>query len=283
MTVAINNGSAEIVNMEDARARRRASELEPGDYPSAAAHLKAVREASGLSLVEVSERTHIKPVFLDAIEEMTLKALPSRPFAIGFVKVYAEALGLEAAGVVSRFKEDAGWSSPAEIETERFEAAHAPAPEADRPQMSLWAVLGVTLFILWCAVQIATSAHDETTPFNMNGARAGRDAIVIPKATPPADEPAEIGQGPVLTDRISPIYPTRCELGAAAVETVEVALNVTSQGTVTGARVATSSNSCFNDAALNAARRWRFEPRTVDGAARPAYDQRFTFRFERPV
>ncbi len=285
MTVAITNGSAEIVNMEDARARRRASELEPGDYPSAAAHLKAVREASGLSLVEVSERTHIKPVYLDAIEEMNLKSLPSRPFAIGFVKVYAEALGLEAAGVVSRFKEDAGWSSPAEIETERFEAAHAPAPEADRPQMSLWAVIAVTLFILWCAVQIATSAHDETTPFNMNGARAGGDAIVIPKATPAPDAPAgaEAGQGPVLVDRVSPIYPTRCELGAAEIETVVVALNVTAQGTVTGARVATSTNSCFNDAALNAARRWRFEPRAVAGAPRPSYDQRFTVRFERPV
>lgn len=286
MLVATNNGSAEIVNMEDARARRRASELEAKDFPTAAAHLKAVREMAGLTLVDVSERTHIKPVYLEAIEEMALKSLPSRPFAIGFVRVYAESLGLDAAAIVSRFKEDAGWAAPAEIETERFEASHAAAAETDRPQLSLWAVIAITVFILWCAVQIATSAHDETTPFNMNGARPGAEAIVMPPAgrtdrTPV--EPAAAGDGPVLVERISPIYPTRCELGAADVETVEVALNVTPDGTVAGARVATSSNSCFNDAALNAVRRWRFEPRTVDGVARPAYDQRFTLRFERPL
>lgn len=286
--VVTNNGSAEIVNMEDARARRRASELEADDFPTAAAHLKAVRETAGLSLAEVSERTHIKPVYLESIEAMTLDGLPSRPFAIGFVRVYAEALGLDAPAVTARFKQDAGWAAPAEVDAERFAPVRAVAAETDRPQMSLWAVLAVIAFILWCAVQIATTTHDKTTPFNLNGARAGADSVVIPPAMAAPSgaarlAPAEAGDGPVLLERVSAVYPTRCELGAAAVETVEVAFNVTAQGVVSGARVAVSSNSCFNDAALNAARRWRFEPRRVDGAARPAYDQRYTFRFERPV
>ncbi len=281
----MSNGSAEIVNMEDARARRRASELNPEDFASVGAHLRAVREASGLTLDELSERTHIKAAYLGAIEEMTLKRLPSRPFAIGFAKVYAEALGLDARAVVSRFKEDAGFTTAVEVESEKFEAAQAMA-EHDRPEMSLLAFAAIVVFIIWCALEI-TQPRSTTKPFSLSALEAGGSeslttAPVSPIGVSPPESAAEIIE-PRLVESAEPIYPKRCEDKAAAVETVEIAYNVTAGGLVAGARVASATNPCFGSAALNATRRWRFEPRTVDGAARPAYDLRRTFTFERPL
>lgn len=283
--MAIGNGSAEIVNMQDARARRRASELDGNEFETAGAHLRAVREAAGLSIEELSTRTHIKAGYLAAIEEMRAGALPSQPFAIGFVKVYAEALGLDPRPVVNRFKEELGLSAPVAIEAEKFEAMQA-APEPDRPQMSLLAFIAILFFILWCAYQI-TRPRLEETPYRLGGgAGAQSEAAPAPsspdalRGAPPAPSPAETALR--FIDQVEAVYPKRCEASAKPVETVEIAFNVTIEGTITGERVASSSNPCFEDAALNAARRWRFEPPTVDGAPRAAYDQRHRLTFVRP-
>lgn len=286
--MATNNGSAEIVNMEDERARRRATELDPDEFVNAGAHLKAVREAAGHSLDELAEKTHIKARYLAAIETMTLSDLPSRPFAIGFVRGYAEALGLDPAAIVDRFKVDAGFAAAVEVEPQKFEAAQSAAEAAERPELSLWAVFAVVAFVVWCAIMISRP-REATTPFSLNpalppSAQADQPPIL------PSDEalqgvaPAPLPRvvEPVLIERIEPVYPRRCEADAAPVETVEIAFNITLGGVMSGERVASSSNSCFDEAALNAARRWRFSPRTVDGAPRPAYDQRYTLRFEKP-
>lgn len=285
--MATNNNSAEIVNMEDARARYRAAELNGDDFATAGAHLKAVREAAGLSVDEVAERTHIKAPFIDAIETMNAGALPSRPFAIGFVKVYAEALGLDPKALVSRFKEDAGYSAPVEIESEKFEATQAFA-EIEKPEMSLIAFIAIVVFILWCAFQI-TRPRDVTKPFSLSTpaaeAQAVAPAVMIPAETA-APAPAPVAANEVearLIETVDPVYPQRCEAKAEAVETVEIAFNISPGGGISGERVVRASNPCFEDAALNAARRWKFEPRTVDGAPSPAYDQRYTFSFARPL
>lgn len=273
--------------MEDARARYRATELDGDSFSSAGAHLKAVREASGLSLEEIAERTHIKAPFIDAIETMNLSALPSRAFAIGFVKGYAESLGLDAKALVSRFKEDAGYTAPAEIESEKFEAAQAVA-DIEKPEMSLIAFIAIVVFILWCAFQI-TRPRDVTKPFSLTTpaeAQAAGAATAIRQgsaAAPAPQAPAVTEIQARLVEKIEPVYPQRCEAKAEELETVEIAFNISAGGAISGERVVRSSNPCFDDAALNAARRWRFEPRTVDGAPSQAYDQRFTFSFARPL
>lgn len=280
------NGSAEIVNMEDARAKRRALDADPDAFRHAGAYLQSVREAAGLTLDEIAIRTHIKAAYLDAIERLDEKAMPSRPFTLGFVKAYAETLGLDAGDIVSRFKSDAGIVPTVEVETKKFEAAEAAAAEADRPEMSLWAVFAVVAFILWCALLI-TRPREETTPFGYEGGRAAIEAGApeIPEGlelgAPP--EPLPRVLEPRLVERIEPVYPQRCEAEAAQVETVEVAFNLTRGGVLQGERIAASSNPCFDNAALNAVRRWRFSPRTVDGQAAPAYDLRYTLTFEKPL
>ena len=67
-------------------------------------HLRAVREHKGLSLVQVAEATRVRRVYLEALEANDLAPLPSRPFAVGYVRAYARALGLDGDAAVARFK-----------------------------------------------------------------------------------------------------------------------------------------------------------------------------------
>jgi cytoskeleton protein RodZ len=69
--------------------------------------LRAAREARELSLQDVSDSTKIHPKILDALEALDMGRLPSRPFAIGFVRSYANFLGVDAERAIARFKADA--------------------------------------------------------------------------------------------------------------------------------------------------------------------------------
>lgn len=280
LEVTTNNGTAEIYDMEDARARRRAAELPGADYESAGAHLAAVREAAGLTLAEAADKTHIRERHLRAIETLELESLPSRPYAIGFVRAYAEFLELDAARIVDRFKEDAGYSAAAPVPAEKFDAAEAATPTETR-DMSLVAMLAIIAFFIWCAWQITRldDAKRDAAADRSDEPTVSRAAERLPPAPVPAR--ADIVEAR-LVERIEPIYPRSCVVDAAPFETVVVAFNITADGRVAGERVAQSSNACLDAAALNAVRRWRFEPRTIDGAPRAVYDQKYSFSFARP-
>lgn len=269
--------------MEDARARRRASELPGDDYDGAGAHLAAVRETAGYSLDEAAAKTHIKERHLRAIEETDLENLPPRPYAIGFVKSYAEFLGLDAAAVVDRFKEDMGFAAPAAVEVEKFEAAETAAEDSQR-ELSFVAVAAILIFFIWCAYQITLTGDRTHRPATANAPladNAGGPAVMEPEAVTPAPVEAEVIEARIL-ERVEPVFPIRCLNDALPVESVQVMFHITASGLVSSERVADSTNACFNEAALNAVKRWRFEPRTVDGAPRPAYDQRTVLSFQRP-
>ncbi|GIX15932.1 MAG: hypothetical protein KatS3mg119_0118 [Rhodothalassiaceae bacterium] len=83
-------------------------QIEPGGAAAQAgfgAVLRAARAARGLDLKAVAARLKIRRVYLEALEEEDLKALPARPFAIGFMRAYAHLLGLEPEPLVARLKE----------------------------------------------------------------------------------------------------------------------------------------------------------------------------------
>ena len=88
-----------------------------------------------------------------------------------------------------------------------------------------------------------------------------------PRPLPRRAEPAPVVVESALTRSSAPAYPDRCTRAAKDVESVTVMFDVSAAGRAANARVVTSSNSCFNEEALRALDRWRFSPRTVDGAA----------------
>lgn len=98
-----------------ARQRRRAEpetpRLEPVAVPtvtgeSIAAELRRAREDMGRDLVRTADDLKIRRVYLEAIEEGRFDDLPGATYAVGFVRAYAEYLGLDTNAVVGRFKEE---------------------------------------------------------------------------------------------------------------------------------------------------------------------------------
>lgn len=64
------------------------------------------RTKRGLTLEEVARATKIRPSFLSAIEKGEYKKLPSSAYIAGFVKNYAEFLGLPQKEIVALFKRE---------------------------------------------------------------------------------------------------------------------------------------------------------------------------------
>jgi cytoskeleton protein RodZ len=103
-------------------------EFRKGAEPSAArvgADLKAARERLGWKLPAVSGHLRIRLPYLQAIEDGRVDLLPGNAYAIGFLRTYAQALGLDPDEVARRFRAEAS-------ETIRKTELNFPAPVPER-------------------------------------------------------------------------------------------------------------------------------------------------------
>ena len=100
--------TAEIVELDRSEAHGAFEDQAPSVHSGRdiGEALKAVRESKGLSLEALAESTRVRRAYLAAIEDMRLELLPSRPFTIGYIRAYAEALGLDPEEAAYRFKAD---------------------------------------------------------------------------------------------------------------------------------------------------------------------------------
>jgi cytoskeletal protein RodZ len=157
--------------------------------PDIGAALKAAREFRGLSLQDVADQTRIRRTYLAAVEDMRLEELPSRPFAVGYVKAYAKLLGLDPDEAVARFKD----TSPDPDEPLR--APVGVRRERD-PRMGVVMAVGafiIAAIILWNIAQRAISEDappalvaeaTATTPTPTQADPTGPTAIGAPLPAP---------------------------------------------------------------------------------------------------
>lgn len=68
--------------------------------------LRIAREQSGLSMAQLSTQTRVHTRFLTALEQGNFAILPSRVFALGYVRAYAQCLGLDEQHAIERFKRE---------------------------------------------------------------------------------------------------------------------------------------------------------------------------------
>ncbi len=70
--------------------------------------LRNEREGHRLTLEDVSTKTKVSTRFLAAIENAEYDNLPPQSYTIGFVKLYATAVGLDAGAIAAQFKRETG-------------------------------------------------------------------------------------------------------------------------------------------------------------------------------
>lgn len=400
--------TAEIIDLSATRAAAA------GD--GAGPFLASARLAAGLDIPDVAAATKIKPAHIEAIETGNMAGLPATPYAVGFVRVYAAYLGLDADAIAIEFRKEVLAARPAAAPETRGSAVPAYEASSGVKFISLFGIFVILGFAIWIALQIAgKGGADEAAdagntqsrvrvsetraeaprPRPVSSAR-GYDVLPIPPVgsdpaageaaddavapaplgsplprsnapvqsavidpAPPVETPdnaapdaaavsadptvvsaaetdpaisappiappllstirpdapapdiaaasveAPVGEQPdILPTEIAPTivqpaapqpvivearlirsigpkYPARCERGAGALETVSVIFDVNATGRPTNPRVTGASDDCFEDAAVAAVTKWRFNPRTVNGAPRPQQNIEATLNFRR--
>ena len=149
-----SQNSADIVALDEERSRRGGLALPLDD---AGKMLRAAREEAGLSLADVADAINVKEDRLRAIEAMDLERLPSAPYTMGFVRAYADHLGLPVEPLVARYREEAGYARTVTAP----KIAPPPKDLAAGREVQLVGVLLVVGFVLWCVWQIVQALAPE--------------------------------------------------------------------------------------------------------------------------
>lgn len=105
------------------------------------ADLRAARERLGWTLPSIAGHLRIRLPFLEAIEDGRISDLPGNAYAMGFVRAYAQTLGLDQDEVARRFR-----AETAEVNRKTELDFPAPVPERGVPALAVIAV-GVVLAI----------------------------------------------------------------------------------------------------------------------------------------
>ena len=148
--------------------------------------LRAGREARGLGLADVAERTRIPQRHLAAIETSDYGALPAATYSAGFVRTYARLLGLDAPSLSQRFRAELAQLAPSEP---RRQESYEPADPARVPSrglvlIALLAVVVIGLgFLYWRGTTLENPAEVATAPSGEPVA-APPSAAAVPQATP---------------------------------------------------------------------------------------------------
>ena len=161
---------------------------------------REAREARGISITEASTATRILPRYLQAIEAGDVASLPGDVYARGFVRNYAQLLGLPAEEMVALYREERGEpTAPIKI---------VPAAVPPRTRSCLVPSFFVTFFtvlLLLAAMYVVLSTMGMFTPRSV---AEGPTSTPVPPTTttwPTAtDQPAGAAQSPLPPTQTAP-------------------------------------------------------------------------------
>jgi cytoskeleton protein RodZ len=146
--------------------------------------LRAARLRRGDDLAAVSKVLKIRKDHLEALEEDRIDALPGRTYAVGFVRSYADYLGLDAVQCVERFKaEIAGRTDEATPQITVIDE------DEDRRMPQGWKIMAVFVLalVVYGAYQLAASVnHMLSEPaVGLPPSSMTQRPVVVVKKTPP--------------------------------------------------------------------------------------------------
>ncbi len=168
--------------------------------------LRQQRQSLGLSLEEVAGRTRIRTRHLAALEDERFDTLPGEAYLVGFLRSYAQALGLDPDGVLHRYhQQTAPLREPDDPETV------SPRGAGGWRIFGIFAVLGAGLAIVALlllsdgsdatggssAEQPSTeviAVTEETAPSQSDA--SGPETAMPPRETTPGREKPLVNRGP---------------------------------------------------------------------------------------
>ena len=165
--------------------------IQEGSAPSAArvgADLRAGRERLGWTLPAIAAHLRIRLEFLEAIEEGRTADLPGNAYAIGFLRTYAQALGLDPQEIARRFRAEA-----AEANRKTELKFPAPVPERGMPAGALVLVgglLAIGAYVGWYRISGERSFVTEMVQPVPERLAPLAEKIAPPLATPTAVPPS---------------------------------------------------------------------------------------------
>ena len=152
--------------------------------------LRAARLRRGDDLATVSKALKIRKDHLEAIEEDRLEQLPGRTYAVGFVRSYADYLGLDTAQCLERFKAEIAGRTDADQQpqvTVIDEDEHRRLPQG-------WKIIAgvVVLLMIYGAYYVLTSTSSMTSPpvAAPPGQAVPKPIVAQAKPVPPPPAPA---------------------------------------------------------------------------------------------
>lgn len=159
--------------------------------------LRAARERLGWDIDAVAEALRLKPAFIRAIEQGDIRNLPGTAYAVGFVRTYATALGLDPNEAIRRFRAERD-----EVNRKTELDFPAPVPQRGVPAGALvlvGAVIAIGGYVAWyhySGRSIRTA--DDVTPVPTH---------LEPLAPPPAPKVAMVAPPPVAAPKPAPATP----------------------------------------------------------------------------
>lgn len=147
------------------------------------AGLREVRERLGWKLADIAEHIRIRPAFLSAIESGDLTGLPGAAYRSGFVRTYAQALGLDGEEILQRFR-DAGQIG--DLEKSEIKLL-SPVPDRGVPT-------GVIIFV---AFIVAIGGYGLWYYHTQQIRKTAQNVLQIPAKLQPLTTPPRVTPSPV--------------------------------------------------------------------------------------
>lgn len=172
------------------------------------ARLAEARKAQSLQLEDIAARTRVPLRHLQAIEANDFAALPAIPYSVGFVRSFAQILGLDASALAREFREEMGGGPAERVIPEPFEPAD-PARVPSRFLVTVAIVLALLLggtYAIWRGGLLGGGADDRARLATGEGAADASHPAAPPRATAPTAVAPAPATGPVVLTALEPVW-----------------------------------------------------------------------------
>lgn len=117
--------------------------------------ISKARKARKQKIVDIASHLKIRRIYLEAIENCEYNKLPEAPYGLGFIKSYADYLGLDVNEIVSLYKSETSSQKKKKIEYAVLE----PEDEASAPTKGyviVSAILLAIIYTIWAGTNISS-------------------------------------------------------------------------------------------------------------------------------